>query len=80
MSVLIVFACLKGILDNRIYNDVLEAGTITKFLLVGSRAQDILFFPQALLLAFLCCIFSMSKSIVLDKDLTSTRAIAPSTK
>lgn len=56
-SVLIIFACLSGILKESIYNDVLSAGTITKFLLVGSRAQDTIFIPLAILLAFLSVLF-----------------------
>lgn len=57
MSVLIIFACLEGILNESIYNDVLSSGLITKFLLVGSRAQDIIFIPLAVLLAFLSGLF-----------------------
>jgi hypothetical protein len=53
MSVLIIFACLSGILNENIYNDVLSSGIITKFLLVSSRAQDIIFIPLAVLLAVL---------------------------
>jgi hypothetical protein len=56
-SVLIIFACLSGILKESIYNDVLSVGTITKFLLAGSRAQDIIFIPLAILLAFLSVLF-----------------------
>jgi hypothetical protein len=61
MSVLIIFACLEGIFKESIYNDVLAAGSITKFLLAGSRAQDIIFIPQALVLAFLCIHFLRSQ-------------------
>jgi hypothetical protein len=57
MSVLIIFSCLAGILKESIYNDVLSSGTITKFLLAGSRAQDIIFIPLAVLLAFLSVLF-----------------------
>jgi hypothetical protein len=57
MSVLIIFACLAGILNESIYNDVLSSGVITKFLLVGSRAQDIISIPLAVLLAFLSILF-----------------------
>ncbi|MBU3146678.1 hypothetical protein [Clostridium sp. CF012] len=57
MSVLIIFACLAGILNESIYNDVLSSGIITKFLLIGSRSQDIIFIPLAVLLAFLSVLF-----------------------
>lgn len=57
MSVLIIFACLAGILNESIYNDVLSSGLITKILLVGSMAQDIIFIPLAVLLAFLSILF-----------------------
>lgn len=62
MSVLILFACLEGILEESVYNDVLSAGTITKTLLVGSRAQDIIFIPLALLLAFLSVLYLRHQS------------------
>jgi hypothetical protein len=57
MSVIIIFACLQGIFKESIYNDVLTAGTITKFLLAGSRAQDIIFIPLAIILALISIIF-----------------------
>jgi hypothetical protein len=57
MSVLIIFACIQGIMRESIYNDVLTAGTITEFLLTGSRAQDIIFIPLALLLIILSILF-----------------------
>jgi hypothetical protein len=56
-SMLIIFACLSGLLKESIYNDVLSAGTITKVLVAGSRAQDIIFIPLAILLAFLSILF-----------------------
>jgi hypothetical protein len=59
MSMLIIFACMEGILKESIYNDLLTAGTITEFLLAGSRAQDIIFIPLALLLAVLSLLFIM---------------------
>ncbi|GAA0178591.1 hypothetical protein SH2C18_16180 [Clostridium sediminicola] len=57
MSVLVIFACLTGILKESIYNDVLLSGTITKFLLSGARAQDIIFIPLAVILFFLSILF-----------------------
>ena len=57
MSVLIIFACLAGILNESIYNDVLSSGLITKLLLIGSRAQDITFIPLAVLLGILSILF-----------------------
>lgn len=57
LSVLALFACLAGILEKSIYEDVLSVGTITKFLLVGSVGQDIIFIPLALLLALLSALF-----------------------
>jgi hypothetical protein len=62
MSMLILFACLMGIFKESIYNDLLSAGTITKILLAGSRAQDIIFIPLALVLAFSCVLFLKSPS------------------
>ncbi|MDP4091343.1 MAG: hypothetical protein Q8930_19020, partial [Bacillota bacterium] len=57
MSILILFSCLEGIFNKSIYNDLLSAGTITKYLLSGSRAQDIIFIPLTLVLGFLCILF-----------------------
>lgn len=57
LSVLALIACLAGILEKSIYEDVLSVGTITKFLLVGSVGQDIIFIPLALLLAMLSALF-----------------------
>jgi len=57
LSVLALFACLAGILEKSIYEDVLSVGTITKFLMVGSVGQDIIFIPLALLLALLSSLF-----------------------
>jgi len=57
LSVLALFASLGGIFIESIYNDVLSAGTITKFLLIGSMAQDIISIPLALLLALLSVLF-----------------------
>jgi len=57
LSVLTLFSCLKSILDESIYNDVLSVGTITKVLLVGAKGQDIISIPLALLLATLSLVF-----------------------
>lgn len=57
LSVLAVFASLLGIMDKNLYNDVLKAGTITKFLVTGSIAQDIISVPLGIILAVLSIIF-----------------------
>ncbi len=57
LSVLTLFVSLMSILDESIYKDVLSAGTITKALLVSSKAQDMVFIPLALLLALLSVVF-----------------------
>jgi hypothetical protein len=57
LSILTLFACLKGILQESTYNELLSAGTITKFLLSASIAQDIIFIPLALVLALLSVMF-----------------------
>lgn len=57
LSVLALFACLAGIFIESIYKDVLSVGTITQSLLVGSRAQDIISIPLALLLILLSVLF-----------------------
>lgn len=57
LSLLVMYASLKGVMDKSIYQEVLDQGTITQFLLVGSRGQDIIFIPLALLLAFFSVLF-----------------------
>lgn len=57
LSVLTLFVALMSVLDESIYKDVLSVGTITKTLLVSSKAQDIIFIPLAILLAFLSVVF-----------------------
>lgn len=57
VSILTLFTCLTSILCESIYNDVLSAGTITKFLLVSAKGQDIISIPLALLLAVLSVVF-----------------------
>ena len=57
LSFLVLYACLAGILDKSIYEDVLSTGTITKFLLAGSVSQDMIFIPLALLLALFSILY-----------------------
>lgn len=57
LSGMTIFACLAGIFVESIYEDTLAAGTITRFLLTGSVAQDIIFLPLALLLAVFSVVF-----------------------
>ena len=57
LSVLALFACLTGVLEKSLYEEVLSAGTITNSLVVGSIGQDIIFIPLALLLALLSVIY-----------------------
>lgn len=59
LSMLVIFSCLQGIFNESIYNDVLSTGSMTKFLLIGSRAQDIIFIPLALILALISIFFLM---------------------
>jgi hypothetical protein len=57
MSVLILYACILGVFKDSIYQDVLKAGAMTEFLIVGSRAQDMVFQPLAVLLLLLSIIY-----------------------
>jgi hypothetical protein len=57
ISVLALFAALKGLLYVNVYEDVRLAGTINKFLLTGSLAQDIVSLPLGLILALLSLYF-----------------------
>lgn len=57
LSVLTLFASLAGIFIESIYKDLLSVGTITKLLIEGSMAQDIISIPLALILAILSVLF-----------------------
>ncbi len=73
LSLLALYACLMGVLDKSIYQDVLEKGTITQFLLVASTGQDIIFIPLALLLALFSIMFLVRpgyKSFIIILGLT----------
>lgn len=57
VSILALYSSLKGVLNQSIYEDLLPVGTITKFLIYGSIAQDIVSIPAAVLLAILSLLF-----------------------
>lgn len=57
ISILAVYAATVGVLDKNIYNDLLQKGTISKTLLIGSVAQDIISIPLGLILAVLSIVF-----------------------
>lgn len=57
VSILTLFACFEGVFNKNIYDDLLEVGTITKLLHVGSVGQDIIFIPLAFILMLLSIIF-----------------------
>jgi len=57
VSLLALFAGLSGLLNKNLYTEVFLAGTISKFLVSGSIAQDIISVPLGLLLAVLSLLF-----------------------
>lgn len=57
IAVLTLFASFKGLFDPRIYSDLLSTGGITPLLLVGSKTQDMIFIPLAVILAVLSVVF-----------------------
>lgn len=57
ISVLTLFSCIIGIINKGIYEDLLPLGEITQLLVFGSRGQDIIFIPLAVLLAVLSVIY-----------------------
>ena len=57
LSVLAMFASLMGLLNRSLYQEVFEVGTISKFLLTGSMAQDIVSIPVGLVLVVLSIVF-----------------------
>jgi len=52
-ALLTLYASLRGIMNQKLYTDVAEAGTISSFLVTGSLAQDIILLPTTLLLLVL---------------------------
>lgn len=57
LSILAVSASTMGVIDKSLYNDLLITGTISKTLLIGSIAQDIISIPLGLILAILSIVF-----------------------
>ncbi|MGC9471512.1 MAG: hypothetical protein ACP5D1_08205 [Bacteroidales bacterium] len=62
-ALLALYASLRGILNQDLYTEVAEAGTISSFLVTGSLAQDIILLPTALLLLFLTIRFLWKPSL-----------------
>lgn len=57
VSLLSLFASLSGVFNKALYDDLVLTGTMSPALVVGSRGQDIVFIPLALLLAALSILF-----------------------
>ena len=69
LSVLALFASLKGVFDPTLYHEVYLAGTIPEDLIWGSQAQDIISILFAVILAVFTLLFlkneSMKKYIIM---------------
>jgi len=63
VSVLAIYASLKGVLDENLYRDVYLAGSLPKALIGGSIAQDIVTIPLALLMGILSIAFLKKSSL-----------------
>ena len=63
LSSLSFFASTKGIIDTSLYQDLYEAGTLPKNLIWGSRAQDMVSAPLALMLAASSFLFLKNHSM-----------------
>lgn len=63
ISALALFASLKGVFDETLYQVVYQAGTIPKSLIWGSQAQDIISIPLSVLLAAFAFMFMKNHSI-----------------
>lgn len=63
LSVLALFASLKGVFDQTLYDEVYLAGTIPKSLIWGSQAQDIISIPFSVLLAVFTLLFLKNGSM-----------------
>jgi len=73
-ALLTLYASLRGILNQSLYTEVAEAGTISSFLVTGSLAQDIILLPTALLLLVLTVRFLRKpslKTLILNLGLIS---------
>ncbi len=57
LSCLALYAALEGLLDKNLYQEVVSVGTITKSLMIGSLAQDIISVPLSVILALLSLLF-----------------------
>jgi hypothetical protein len=57
LSLLALYASLAGELDKNLYKDLFLAGSISKFLMAGSLAQDMISIPLSLILAILSVVF-----------------------
>lgn len=57
VSCLAFYASLEGLLNKNLYQEVLSAGTISKSLMAGSLAQDIISIPLSVILALLSLAF-----------------------
>lgn len=63
ISILTSYASWKGLADPTVYEDVCAAGTISKLLVVGSTAQDLISLPLGILLGVFS-LFCMKRQIL----------------
>ncbi len=57
LSILVLYSAVRGIVDERLYGDVLAAGSLTEALARGSVAQDYISIPLSVLLIVLSILF-----------------------
>lgn len=57
VSCLAFYASITGLIDEKLYQEVLSAGTITRTLMAGSLSQDIISIPLSVVLALLSLLF-----------------------
>ena len=61
LSAFALFAALKGLLNQSVYNDAISTGAFLKELKIGTFSQDLISVPAAVTLAILSIIYLIKK-------------------
>ena len=61
LSAFALFAALKGLLNQSVYNDAISTGAFLKELIIGTFSQDLISVPAAVTLAILSIIYLIKK-------------------
>jgi len=61
LSAFALFAALKGLFNQSVYNDAISTGAFLKELIIGTFSQDLISVPAAATLAILSIIYLIKK-------------------